>query len=55
MPVESYIDAMGAVDPIMVYGMKCGQIFGSDDNRDYFLHRLGGIFPDTAPVCVEGL
>ncbi len=51
MPRGSRIDAVGAVQHIMVRGIERTKIFKSDTDRDRFVQRLSDILSDTKTTC----
>jgi len=51
MPRRSRIDAVGALQHVMVRGIERGVIFRSDNDRNHFLTRLGKILHDTETIC----
>jgi REP element-mobilizing transposase RayT len=51
MPRKSRIDAVGALQHIMVRGIERRKIFGNDIDRHHFIERLGKILLETGTSC----
>ena len=51
MPRRSRIDGPGALHHIMVRGIEKRDIFGSDNDRDHFVERLGEVLQKTKTLC----
>ena len=51
MPRQSRIDAPGAVHHIIARGIERGQVFRDDQDRDFFLKRLGELILETKTKC----
>jgi len=51
MPRQSRLDTAGALHHIMARGIEGSKVFRSDNDRNNFLERLGGILQETNTIC----
>ncbi len=51
MPRQSRIDTAGALHHIIVRGIERGRIFNDDEDREFFIDRLGLILGETKTAC----
>jgi REP element-mobilizing transposase RayT len=51
MPRSSRLDALGALNHIMIRGIERRKIFKDDDDREEFLERLEKLLPITKTSC----
>ena len=52
MPRQARIDAPGALHHIIARGIERGKIFRDDQDRDFFVTRLGDLIVQTQTKCL---